>query len=228
MRLGPDIARIASLIGDPARANMLSALMSGMALSASELAEEAGITRQTATSHLKQLEAAHLITIVKQGRHRYARLAHDEVGETLERLLALAYTLGHTRTRPGPKDPHLRHARICYDHLAGARGVCVMESCVQRGFLSLARDGELSLTPEGADFFTALGLNITQLSTQRRALCRSCLDWSERRFHLAGGLGAGLLTHMKDHAWLRQRRDSRILDVTPKGELEIGKHFPEQ
>lgn len=228
MRLGPDMTRIASLIGDPARANMLSALMSGMALSASELAEEAGITRQTATSHLKQLEAAHLITIVKQGRHRYARLANDEVGEALERLLALAHTLGHTRTRPGPKDPHLRQARICYDHLAGVRGVGVMESCVRRGFLTLAPDGDLTLTEGGAGFFTGLGLDVSALSGQRRALCRSCLDWSERRFHLAGGLGAALLGHMKDQAWLRHRRDSRILDITPKGEIALQRYFPGQ
>ena len=128
MKTGPDIARVASLVGDPARANMLSALMSGRALTASELAQEAGITPQTASSHLAKLEAGGLVEPEKQGRHRYYRLADPDVGGVLEGLAALAARAGHMRVRTGPKDPALRRARVCYDHLAGDLGVQMLES----------------------------------------------------------------------------------------------------
>jgi DNA-binding transcriptional ArsR family regulator len=128
MKAGPDIAIIASLVGDPARANMLTALLSGRALTASELSQEAGITPQTASSHLSKLEAGGLIEQEKQGRHRYYRLADPDVGGVLEGLAALAARAGHMRVRTGPKDPELRRARICYDHLAGDLGVQMLDS----------------------------------------------------------------------------------------------------
>src|SRR4051812_39496459 len=116
MKDGPSIAPIAALIGDPARANMLTALLSGKALTASELAQEAGITAQTASSHLTKLESGGLLDMVKQGRHRYFRLAQADVAEMLETIMGVAARAGHLRSRPGPSEPHLRKARVCYDH----------------------------------------------------------------------------------------------------------------
>ena len=128
MKAGPDIAMVASLVGDPARANMLTALMTGRALTASELAQEAGITPQTASSHLAKLEAGGLIEPEKQGRHRYYRLTGPDVAGVLEGLAGLAARAGHMRVRTGPKEPALRRARICYDHLAGDLGVQMLDS----------------------------------------------------------------------------------------------------
>src|SRR6201994_3483022 len=132
MKAGPDIAMIASLVGDPARSNMLTALMTGRALTASELAHEAGVTPQTASSHLAKLEAGGLVEQEKQGRHRYYRLADPDIASVLEGLQGIAARAGHLRVRTGPKDPALRRARICYDHLAGDLGVQMLDSLRQR------------------------------------------------------------------------------------------------
>lgn len=133
---GPDIARLAALIGDPARANMLTALMAGRALTAGELAREAGVTPQTASGHIARLEEGGLVAIVRQGRHRYATLAGPEVAEALEALMGLAAGQGHLRSRPGPRDPALREARVCYNHLAGDRGLQMYDALVAAGRLS--------------------------------------------------------------------------------------------
>ncbi|MBC7167897.1 metalloregulator ArsR/SmtB family transcription factor, partial [Phenylobacterium sp.] len=135
MQDGPVIARTAALLGDPARANMLTALMDGRALTVSELAEVAGVTLPTASGHLARLFEAELVTAEKQGRSRYFRLSGPDVAEVLEGLMALAQRTGAVRVRTGPRDPALRHARICYDHLAGAAGVAVMNGLVERGWL---------------------------------------------------------------------------------------------
>ncbi|MFO1165925.1 MAG: winged helix-turn-helix domain-containing protein [Paracoccus sp. (in: a-proteobacteria)] len=134
MKDGPDIARVAALIGDPARANMLTALMGGRALTASELAQEAGVTAQTASSHLARLAEGGLIRQRKQGRHRYHQLASAEVAALLESLMGLAAGAGHLRRRPGPRDPAMRRARVCYDHLAGEMGTTMFESMLARGY----------------------------------------------------------------------------------------------
>src|ERR1700749_3398783 len=135
MKAGPDIAMVASLVGDPARANILTALMTGRALTESERAHEAGVTPQTASSHLSKLESGGLIAQEKQGRHRYYRLADPDVASVLEGLEGLAARAGHLRVRTGPKDPALRHARVCYDHLAGDLGVGVLDSLTRRGLV---------------------------------------------------------------------------------------------
>ena len=190
MKEGPDIALIGSLIGDPARANMLTTLMTGKALTASELAAEAGITAQTASSHLSKLETAGLLTQRKQGRHRYFALADDEVGNLLEAMMGLAAKRGHMRARTGPRDPALRKARVCYNHLAGDYGVRMFDSMVARELL-VEEGEEISLTDAGEVFVGELGIALPELTQSRRPLCRSCLDWSERRTHLAGTLGTG-------------------------------------
>jgi DNA-binding transcriptional ArsR family regulator len=222
MKAGPSIAPIASLAGDPARANMLAALMSGKALTASELANEAGITPQTASSHLAKLEAGGLIGAVKQGRHRYFRLADGDVAEMLEKMMGVAARAGHLRTRPGPSDPAIRKARVCYDHLAGEMGVALFDSLVDRRLIA---GGDLRLTRRGTEFAASFGIDLDALSRARRPLCRTCLDWSMRRHHLAGALGAAFLERFYDLKWARHGRDSRAVLFAPDGERAFRRLF---
>ncbi len=220
MKEGPDIARLAALIGDPARANMLTALMSGKALTASELANEAGITLQTASSHLGKLETAALIRQRKQGRHRYFALAGDEVGSVLEAMMGLAAKCGHLRTRTGPNDPALRKARICYNHLAGELGVLMMDRFKEREHI-IETGGDLELTKHGVQFLTGFGIDVQHLGKQRRPLCKSCLDWSARRTHLAGSIGTALLQRFYDLGWAKRQENSRIVAFSVNGEREF-------
>lgn len=220
MKEGPDIARIAALIGDPARANMLAALIDGRALTASELAAEAGVTKQTASSHLARLSDGGLLACESQGRHRYFRLAGEDVSQTLEALMALSHARGAARTRTGPRDPALRHARACYNHLAGELGVVAYNAFVKRRWLKLADDG-LALSPAGGRAFADFGIDLETLTRQRRPLCRPCLDWSERRHHLAGSLGVALLSRMTALNWAHRQKGSRIVRFTPQGERAL-------
>jgi DNA-binding transcriptional ArsR family regulator len=216
MNEGPDITRIAALIGERSRANMLMALLGGRALTASELAAEAGITAQTASGHLLKLEEGGLLRPRRQGRHKYFSLMSAEVAETLEALMGLAARSGHLRSRPGPRDKALRQARLCYNHLAGELGVRMFDSLVSRGCL-VFRDGDLALTEAGRAFAADLGIDVEPLKQQRTALCRECLDWSERRSHLAGSLGRALLTRFIELDWARADRATRIVRFTAHG-----------
>lgn len=217
MKEGPDIARLAALIGDPARANMLTALISGKALTATELAAEAGVTASTASAHLAKLEEGGLVLVRRQGRHRYAALADAHVAEVLESLMGLAASRGHVRTRTGPRDPALRKARVCYDHLAGELAVALLDRGKARGLFR--EQGEtLALTDEGCGAFAALGFDLASLGAARRPICRSCLDWSARRSHLAGGLGAALFDRVLAEGWARREPDSRLVSFTREGE----------
>jgi DNA-binding transcriptional ArsR family regulator len=224
MREGPDIARIAALVGDPARANMLQALMTGHALTASELAQEAGVTVQTASSHLAKLEAGGLIGQRKQGRHRYFELSGYDVAEVLEALTGLAARTGHLRVRTGPKEPALRRARVCYDHLAGEMGVAMLDSLTGRGIVR-DRDDALDLTPAGEAFVQAFGIALDGLRNGRRPLCKACLDWSARRNHLAGALGAAFLDRFYALGWAKREAESRVVSFSKKGAAEFGKLF---
>lgn len=224
MKEGPDIARIAALIGDPARANILTALMSGKALTASELAAEAGVSLPTASSHLRKLEEGGLIGLRKSGRHRYFTLASDEVAKVLEALMGLAAGAGHLRSRTGPKDDALRRARVCYNHLAGEKGVEMYRAL--RALGHLAGDGEgLRLTLSGRDFVAGLGVDLTALPRSRAPLCRECLDWSARQSHLAGQLGRALLAQFIADGWARRVSGSRAVQFTPKGEAAFARIF---
>ena len=220
MKDGPNIATLAALIGDPARANILTALMSGKALTASELAHEAGVTAQTASSHLRKLEDGALIARRQQGRHRYFTLAGDEVARALEGLMGLAATQGKLRTRTGPKDQELRTARVCYNHMAGEMGVRLYRAMQDRGAFQTSHSG-LDLTPQGYDFVRELGLDPDALPPSRAPLCRECLDWSMRQSHLAGRLGRALLSRFEDLGWVTRVPDSRILRVCRRGEKEF-------
>ena len=220
---------VASLVGDPARSNMLTALMTGRALTAGELAQEAGVTPQTASSHLSKLEAGGLVEQEKQGRHRYYRLSDPDVAAVLEGLEGLAARAGHMRLRTGPKDPALRRARVCYDHLAGDLGVQMLDSMKKQRLLR-QRKQDIELTAEGERFLTdTLQISADALAHPRRPLCRACLDWSERRHHLAGTLGAALLTRFTELKWAMRDATpgSRVVNFTRNGEKRFAALFGE-
>jgi DNA-binding transcriptional ArsR family regulator len=227
MKAGPDIAMVAALVGDPARANMLTALMTGRALTASELAHQAGITPQTTSSHLAKLEAGGLIEPEKQGRHRYYRLTGPDVAGVIEGLAGLAARAGHMRVRTGPKDPALRRARICYDHLAGDLGVQMLDSLKKQRLIRQSKQA-IELTGEGKRFLaTALQIDAEMLAHPRRPVCKACLDWSERRHHLAGTLGAAVMTRITELKWAARddAPGSRVVNFSRNGEKRFAALF---
>jgi len=210
------IAGVAQLIGDPARAGILSALTDGKARTASELAYAAGVTRQTASAHLAKLTAGGLLAVERQGRHRFYRLAGPAVAEALRALSELA-TGPRRRPRPtGPRDPAMRQARTCYDHLAGDLGIAVADALRERGALELD-DQAFTVTAAGAALFADLGISILELQAKSRPLTRRCLDWSERRPHLAGALGGAVATRFFDLGWIARVDRTRTVGVTKAG-----------
>ncbi|MEH6475043.1 MAG: winged helix-turn-helix domain-containing protein [Sneathiella sp.] len=225
MKEGPDIALLGSLIGDPARANILTALISGKALTPSELAVEANVTVQTTSSHLKKLEMGGLIQQRRQGRHKYFTLADDEVGSVLEAMMGLAAKNGHTRVRTGPKDPALRKSRVCYNHLAGEMGVLMLDSLISQKFI-VDDETVLDLTDTGTAFLKSIDIDPSQLSRTRRPVCKSCLDWSARRSHLAGTLGTELLNKFYEMGWAKREEGSRIVAFSKAGETQFKALFP--
>jgi DNA-binding transcriptional ArsR family regulator len=227
MKAGPDIAMVAALVGDPARANMLTALMTGRALTASELAHQAGITPQTASSHLGKLETGGLIEQEKQGRHRYYRLTDPDVAGVLEGLAGLAARAGHMRVRTGPKDPALRRARVCYDHLAGDLGVQMLDSMRKQRLIRQTKQ-TIELTVEGERFMAKnLQISADMLAHPRRPFCKACLDWSERRHHLAGTLGAAVMTRFTELKWAARDAapGSRVINFSRNGEKRFAALF---
>jgi len=221
---GPYIAEAAALIGDPSRATMLSAMMDGRALTATELAYASGITPQTASGHLARLSDAKLIVVEKQGRHRYYRLANEHVAQVLESLAVLAVH-GAPRHRPtGPRDDAMKLARTCYDHLAGRLGVALTRSLVERGMLNEATD-TFEITQSGRTDLAAFGLDLDAIENSRRAHASRCLDWSERTPHLGGALGAALLGEIETRKWISRKKGSRAVSVTPLGTQQLKKTF---
>ncbi len=211
---GPSIASVAALLGDPARANMLTALMDGRALTVSELAGAAGVGLPTASEHLSKLNEAGLLAAERQGRHRYFRLSDPDVAQVLEALMGLAHRTGAARVRTGPTDAALRSARVCYDHLAGERGVALMRGLRRAGWIS--ESAELAVTRAGRDHLMPLGIDIAALERGRRPVCRDCLDWSERQSHLSGALGAAILASVLSRGWAR-REAGRVVRFSPAG-----------
>ncbi len=224
-------AEIASLAGDPARAAMLQALMDGRALTASELAGVAGVAPQTASGHLARLTTAGLLALEKQGRHRYHRLASPAVARMMESIMQVAGEAAPQRPRlsTGPRDAAMRAARTCYDHLAGQLGVGLADALVDRGFVELETDAG-RVSDAGLAFLAEVGLDAATLAQRRgrrsgRLLCRPCLDWSERRPHLAGVLGAALCAHAFDQGWVRRLDGGRAVAVTLKGQQVFRERF---
>lgn len=218
------LAQVAALIGDAARANILSALMGGQALTAGELARHAGVTPQTTSGHLAKLARAELIALEKQGRHRYYRLASVEVVHAMQDLMSIAAARTNLIHPIGPRDEALRMARTCYDHLAGRLALALADVLCMRGHIIMS-DGACIVTGEGCEFFSGLGVDLEAGAASQRPLCRTCLDWSERRPHIAGRLGAALLDRLHRLQWLGRIPESRALRVTQAGYLGLADHF---
>ncbi|MDF2810379.1 MAG: helix-turn-helix transcriptional regulator [Microvirga sp.] len=220
------MAEVAAAVGEPARAAMLTALMDGRALTASELAKVAAITPQTASSHLARLIVGGLIAVEKQGRHRYHRLASPAVAHMIECIMQIAGGIQVRQpARTGPRDLALRSARTCYDHLAGQLGVDITDALQARGAVVIDGDGAV-LTEAGRAWMCDKGILKPDLGKQSsRPFCRPCLDWSERRPHIAGVLGAAICTHALEQSWVRRRVANRALEITPKGQIALKATF---
>ena len=223
-RDGPNIARVAALLGDAARAEMLTALMADRALTATELAGIAGVTKPTGSAHLAKLVDAGLVSVEAQGRHRYFRLANRDVAELIESLMGVAFRTGAVRLRSSPREPALRKARVCYDHLAGELGVLAHEALLDQRLLARESD-TLQMTASGEAWFSTFGVDVAAVRQQRRAMCRACLDWGERRHHLGGALGAALLQRFGQLGWACLADASRVLHFTPRGEQAFRRCF---
>jgi len=221
------IARIASLIGEPARTAMLIELMDGRALTANELARAARVSAQTASRHLAQLVDAGLLRVKPVGRHRYHTLASTDVAHLLERIMQVASTNmvpARMRVVVGPKDAALRTARTCYDHLAGRLGVAITNRLATAGAIVI--DGDAGyLTNKGIAELAEIGIAspdaVTSKGPSFRPQCRPCLDWSERKFHVAGKLGALICAHCLEQRWVLRRQGTRALEITPKGQAAL-------
>jgi DNA-binding transcriptional ArsR family regulator len=216
MVAGTNLAEIGALVGDPGRANMLSAMFDGRALTAGELAHVAGVSAATASGHLAKLVQGRLVSVESQGRHRYFRLASPEVAHMLETMgAAIECSPGAPRATPQVPS-YLREARTCYDHLAGRLGVALADGLAQRGAIVLDAEGA-RVTDAGRALFARLGVALAVQPGSRRPICRACLDWSERRSHLAGVVGAGLLDRSLKLGWVRRGREPRSIVVTEMG-----------
>lgn len=221
----PQFAAVAALLGDPARANILRALMDGRARTAKELALVAGVTAQTASGHLGKLVTADLLSVLAQGRHRYYRLANSLVACTIESLMALAGERSLPRHRHNSAlTGALRCARTCYDHLAGRLGVQIHDHLLHEGCLlpghDMQGDGhdhDYEVSPSGRLLLAKLGIDVDAVARQRRGFARPCLDWSERVPHLAGGLGAAIAGRCFELGWITRRADSRAVRLTAAG-----------
>ncbi len=206
---GSSLVAAATLIGDHARATMLNALMGGRALTARELADAAGITKQTGSTHLRKLLDARFVAMEAHGRHRYFRIADEDVAQILEEFMTFAVR-GAPRAS-GPKDPALRKARVCYDHLAGELGVRLYSSLLQQRAFDF-NDTAVALSAAGERLIAGFGIDVRAIRSQKRAACRVCMDWSERRHHLAGAVGASLLARFIELGWaVRDREPSTFV-----------------
>ncbi|KHA77122.1 ArsR family transcriptional regulator [Janthinobacterium lividum] len=214
------LAQLAGAIAEPARARMLCSLLDGHARTATELAALAEVGASTASAHLARLRDDGLLSVLAQGKHRYYRLASAEVGQALEALLVVA---GVAATPFTPTTPdRLRHARTCYDHMAGSVAVTLHDQLHAQGWLlDDGGKGEYRLSASGATGMAALGIDVPQLQRQRRRFACACLDWSERRAHLGGALGAAILQLALRQRWAERELDSRALRLTPVGERRL-------
>jgi len=221
MNAEPDLARIAGTVGDPRRIQMLALLMEGRALTAKELALGAGIEPATATAHLKRLLEDGLLESASQGRHKYFRFASEQVAQMVESLMRVAPP---RKSVPAARaDEPIRAARYCYDHLAGSLGTGLLASMLDKGWLRGEEEdaNQLALTPKGEKSLSQLGLDVEAARGRRRLFACRCLDWSERRDHLGGALGAALAEHFRAARWIERQKHSRVVRITPLGAGEL-------
>jgi len=224
MSINPNVAEIASLLGEKSRATILTSLLDGRFHTASELAFMAAITPQTASFHLSKLVEGNLVNVEKHGRHRYFQLANGEVARILESFLAISPPPEVRSLKQSSQVKLLQEARTCYDHLAGKLGVDLTESMLNAGYLK-KEEREFVVTPKGEQFFTDFGIDLSELKRKRRSFSHTCLDWSERHHHLAGALGQGLLTHFFDLGWIVRVPSIRAVKVTKIGKEGFNQVF---
>lgn len=220
----PRMAEVAALVGDPARSNILCALLGGRALTATELSFAAGVSPQTTSGHLGKLLGARLLVVMKQGRHRYYGLAGPHIGQMLESIMNVALT-GPPRFQPKSRvDTDMRHARTCYDHIAGVLGVGLADRLTERDHVVLGDEGG-EVTRTGTAFLSGLGVDLSGALAKKRIFCRPCVDWTERRPHIGGAVGAALANWCFDKHWIERVRDSRALTITPAGKHGLAEIF---
>jgi DNA-binding transcriptional ArsR family regulator len=220
-----NMVEVAALVGDRARATMLAALMSGQAMTGTELAFIARISRPTASEHLTRLTEARLVTVLKQGRFCYYRIASPLVARMLESIIAVAALEVPARYQPRSiREDGLRFARTCYDHLAGQVAVALADALVAHGHLVLAEDGG-EVTESGAQFLAGFGVSLSSRTRTKRIFCKPCLDWSERRYHVAGLVGAEICRRCLELGWVARQRDTRALRVTSAGQRGLAETF---
>lgn len=215
--------KIASLIGDPTRALIMWTLLDGKAFTATELAIAVSTSPQNVSMHLAKLLDAGLLCVEKQGRHKYYRFSNMEVAYAIEAMASLIPPAIPQKKNPEKHSP-IKHCRTCYDHLAGKIGVAVAESLLEQNII-LESDNKFEVNPEGGKWFSDFGINLEDLKKQRRLFLKPCLDWSERKNHIAGSVGASLLDKMIADDWLRKTKDSRAIQITGKGEKELFRYF---
>ena len=218
------IAEIGSLIGEPARANMMVALMAGRPITATELARAASVSRQTANGHLAKLTQAGLLAVERQGRRRFYRLASPRVGQMVEAAMVVARETPPRYRPPSRLDEALRTARTCYDHLAGRLGVGLADALTTHRRIVMSDDGG-QVTASGSRFLNDFGIDLAAAERRRRIFCRPCLDWSERRLHLAGSLGAALAARCSELGWIEREQESRAVAITNAGRAGFANKF---
>jgi len=220
-----NLEEVAALVGDTARATMLAALMSGQALTGTELASLARVSRSTASEHLSKLVEARMITLMRMGRYSYYRISSPLVAQMMESIIAVAAIETPPRYRPrSAQEEALRFARTCYNHLAGRLGVAITDSLIRNGHLVLTDDGG-ELTAAGSSFLADFGADISSKSRSQRCFCKPCLDWSERRYHVAGRVGTEIWRRFLEMGWVARRRDTRAVRLTPLGQVGIARVF---
>jgi DNA-binding transcriptional ArsR family regulator len=225
MAAAANLVEVAALVGDTARATMLAALMGGQALTASELAACARISKSTASGHLGKLVGARLLAVTQRRRNRYYRIASPLVARMLESIKAVAAIETPPRHQPrSAQDDALRFARTCYDHLAGRLGVAVADALVAKKFVVLGDEGG-EVTKAGARFLGQFGATLDAKAAGKRIFCRACLDWSERRYHVAGFVGSEIWRRCLELGWLTRQRDSRAVRLTPAGRRGLRETF---
>ena len=212
--------QISELIGDKARATMLWCLLDGRAYTATELALCADISAQSASNHLKKLLLANLLAVEKQGRHRYYRFQSPDVAQVIESMAGLITINSQTKEKILPKATPITYARTCYDHLAGKFGVALTQALIHKNIITLANQ-TYEVTAIGEEWLNQLDIDLVQLRRQKRAFAYPCLDWSERKHHIAGALGAAILKAFLHKQWIKKKPGSREISITPKGKIEL-------
>jgi DNA-binding transcriptional ArsR family regulator len=220
----PDLAAVAALLADPARASMLSALLGDIALPAGELARLAKITPQTASTHLAKLVKGNLLSVTALGRHRYFRLKDKNVAQVLESLALIASPARVVSLNDSLERKAIQRARTCYDHLAGTLGVGLTQAFIDHGYIRYHGEA-YEVTRAGETWFHSFGIDCLDLQEKRRAFARSCLDWSERKPHMAGALGAAVLRRLLELKWIVRFRSSRTVKVTDLGRQQFQNEF---